>query len=136
MPKWVAEGFAAYQKRLIKPWQLDLIEFPGRGTKAQEAAFISAKIQPQDFCVVLDVLGVSLTTPVLAKKMEAWQGLGKEIIFIIGGADGLDEILLKRADFTWSLSQLTFPHQLVKVMLAEQIYRAVSILQNHPYHRN
>lgn len=136
MPKWVAEGFATYQKRLIKPWQLDLLELPARETKAQEALLILAKVQSQDFCVVLDVLGQGLTTPALAKKMETWQGLGKEIIFIIGGADGLDETILQRADFTWSLSQLTFPHQLVKIMLAEQLYRAVSILQNHPYHRS
>lgn len=134
MPAWVAEGFYDYQKRLTKPWGLDLIELPSR-TKALDAKLILEKLVPQDFCVALDVKGQGLSTEALSKKLEAWQGLGKGLSFVIGGADGLDETILERADFVWSLSQLTFPHQLVKVLLAEQLYRAVMILQGHPYHR-
>ena len=126
MPAWIAEGFGDYQKRLIKPWNLELVELSSAS---------KMKLLPQDFCVALDVKGKSLSTENLAQKLESWQGLGKEVCFIIGGADGLDESVLKRADFVWSLSALTFPHQLVKVILAEQIYRAVMILQGHPYHR-
>lgn len=135
MPKWVAEGFAEYQKRLAKPWNLDLLELPARASKAEEAELILAKLQPQDFCIALEVGGQTLTTLDLAKKLEVWQGLGKGLVFVIGGADGLDEALLQRANFKWSLSPLTFPHQLVKVILSEQLYRAVMILQGHPYHR-
>ncbi len=133
MPSWIAEGFYDYQKRLAKPWNLELIELPSR-TKKEEGRLILEKIAPQDFCIALDVKGKSLATEELAKKLESWVE-AKEICFIIGGADGLDESVLARANYTWSLSALTFPHQLVKVMLAEQLYRAVSILNGHPYHR-
>lgn len=144
MPKWINEGFADYQKRLTKPWNLDLIEIPSKAylddypadkIKAMEAVRIQEKLSPTDFCIALDIRGKSLTTEKLAENLLLWQGLNKPIVFMIGGREGLDESLLKRADFSWSLSSLTFPHQLVKVILAEQLYRAVSIMNGHPYHR-
>lgn len=135
MPAWVAEGFKDYQKRLIKPWQLNLIELPPQKSKLAEAALILAKVDPHDFCVALDVLGQALSTEALSQKLPLWQQEARHITFLIGGHEGLDVSCLKRAHFSWSLSDLTFPHQLVKVLLAEQLYRAVSILNGHPYHR-
>jgi len=137
MPAWIAEGFTDYQKRLSKPWSLELIELPGK-TKVQEGRLILEKLPAQAFCVALDVKGQTLSTEALAQKLELWQldMESKEICFVIGGADGLDETVLKRANFIWSLSALTFPHQLVKVILAEQLYRGVSVLNKHPYHRS
>ncbi len=136
MPAWVSEGFQAYQKRLTKPWQLDLLELTPQKNKLEEAALILAKVDVHDFCVALDVLGKPLSTEALSQKLPAWQQAGKHITFLIGGHEGLDASCIKRANFSWSLSNLTFPHQLVKVMLAEQLYRAVSILNGHPYHRS
>lgn len=137
MPGWIAEGFTDYQKRLSKPWSLELIELPGK-TTAQEGRLILEKLPTQAFCVALDVKGQTLSTEALAQKLEQWQldMDSKDICFVIGGAEGLDKSVLKRANFVWSLSTLTFPHQLVKVILAEQLYRGVSILNGHPYHRS
>ncbi len=111
-----------------------MIELPLRH-KTEEGRLILEKVAPQEFCVALAVEGTALSTPMLAKKLESWQCMGKGLTFIIGGTEGLDEAVLTRAAFHWSLSPLTFPHQLVKVLLAEQLYRAVSLLQGHPYHR-
>lgn len=144
MPKWIEEGFIDYQKRLTKPWNLELIEIPSKAyldeyppekIKAIEAEWILQKLNPGDFCVALDVQGKSLSTEKLAESLQNWQSLGKNLVFVIGGREGLDECILERADCKWSLSALTFPHQLVKVILAEQLYRAVSIINHHPYHR-
>ncbi len=102
----------------------------------EEAALILAKVDSHDFCVALDVVGKPLSTEALSQKLPTWQQAGKHITFLIGGHEGLDALCIKRANFAWSLSLLTFPHQLVKVLLAEQLYRAVSILNGHPYHRS
>lgn len=136
MPAWIAEGFKDYQKRLMKPWQLDLIELPPQKNKMQEAALLLEKVDPQDFCVALDVQGRTLSTEALAEKLPLWQQEGRHLVFLIGGPTGMDEACFKRAQFSWSLSPLTFPHQLVKVLLAEQLYRGISILNGHPYHRS
>lgn len=144
MPKWIAEGFADYQKRLTKPWNLELVEIPSKAyldeypaekIKAIEAGWILEKLTQQDFCIALEVKGKSLTTETLAESLQTWQATGKNLVYIIGGREGLDTRVLERAEFKWSLSPLTFPHQLVKVLLSEQLYRAVSILSGHPYHR-
>ena len=144
MPKWIEMGFTDYQKRLVKPFQLELIEIPSKSfcddwpaakIKAFEAELILAKVQPQDYCIALDVKGEMLSTEDLAQKIPHWQGHSPNIAFLIGGREGLDAECLARAQFKWSLSRLTFPHQMVKILLAEQLYRAVSIINHHPYHR-
>ena len=101
----------------------------------QESKRILSQIDASDHVVALDVIGKSWSTPELAEHLASWQQLGSDISLVIGGPDGLDPACLQRANQRWSLSALTLPHPLVRVMLAEQLYRAWTILQNHPYHR-
>jgi 23S rRNA (pseudouridine1915-N3)-methyltransferase len=89
----------------------------------------------KDFLVACDERGQEITTLQLAEKLQNWQSLGRDVSIVIGGADGLDAGLKAHADFQWSLSKLTLPHAFVRVLLCEQLYRAHSITQNHPYHR-
>lgn len=144
MPKWVALGFQEYATRFSSPYKLTHHEIPlkHRGNNAdiaaaklQEAAQIKKYLKPTDFTVALDEKGTSLSTIALASKLEHWQTLSSQINFIIGGPDGLDKGLTDQAQFCWSLSDLTFPHPLVRVILVEQLYRAISVIKNHPYHR-
>jgi len=102
---------------------------------ADESDRLLAKVTPRDHVVALNVTGRSLSTEALAARMEAWRMIGADVVFLVGGADGLDSTCLTRADEQLSLSALTFPHGLVRVMLAEQIYRAWTLLAGHPYHR-
>lgn len=145
MPKWISLGFLEYQKRLGKPFQLELIELPSKSfcdswpadkIKGFEAELILDKIPPQEYCIALDVQGSMLSTEALSQKIPIWQSQSLNLHFIIGGREGLADSCLKRADFKWSLSALTFPHQMVKLILAEQLYRAVSLINQHPYHRS
>jgi 23S rRNA (pseudouridine1915-N3)-methyltransferase len=99
-----------------------------------EAKRIAAALPPRCFKVVLDQRGRSCTTEALASHLAGWQSRG-DVAFVIGGADGLAERIVREADFTWSLSELTLPHALVRVILAEQLYRAVSLRRGLPYHR-
>ena len=135
MPQWIREGFEEYQKRLAQPWKLELIELQPDKNKVLEGKAILAKVQTQDCCIALDPKGKEVSTETLAQKLTQWRQNHTTICFLIGGADGLDQACLERAQASLSLSQLTFPHQLVKVIMAEQLYRAVSILNHHPYHR-
>ncbi len=136
MPLWIRQGFEEYQKRLVQPWKLDLIELQPEKNKALEGKAILGKLQAQDCCVALDPKGQAFSTEALAEKLTHWKREHPTIAFLIGGADGLDQACLQRANYVGSLSALTFPHQLVKVIMAEQLYRAVSILNHHPYHRS
>jgi 23S rRNA (pseudouridine1915-N3)-methyltransferase len=110
---------------------------PGLRARAQadEKARILAVIPTGSVKIALDERGKSLTTVQFSKHLETWMGGGREVYFIVGGADGLDEELRRSADLVLSLSSLTLPHALVRVVLAEQLYRAASIIRNHPYHR-
>ena len=144
MPDWVQEGFSTYQERFAKPCTLALQEIPlEKRTKSSDIALLKLKeaehikklLKPSDFVVALDEKARQFSTIELAKQIETWQHLGKNICFIIGGPDGLDKSMLETADLCWSLSPLTFPHPLVRVILAEQLYRAISVTKNHPYHR-
>lgn len=99
-----------------------------------ESAQILEKIMSNDFVVLLDERGKQLSSDALAVQYEVWQQLGKRLVFIIGGAHGVDGPLFQRADFVWSLSKHVFPHQIVRLLLAEQLYRAQMIQRNHPYH--
>jgi len=144
MPGWVLEGFQEYAKRLPRELTLELVEIPlGPRHKshdsaraiARESELLLAQIDKRDYVVALDVLGKAWDTPQLSTQLANWQMQGDNIALLIGGPDGLSRECLARAQQRWSLSALTLPHPLVRIVLAEQIYRAWTILQNHPYHK-
>ena len=144
MPSWVNEGVKEYSKRLPKELSLELHELPlaARSKNAdiqrliqKESDAMLAHIQPQDHVVALEVNGASWSTEKLASNLEAWQMQGQHVVLLVGGPDGLGEACRQRANQLWSLSALTFPHPIVRVILAEQLYRAWTVTQHHPYHR-
>lgn len=141
MPGWVASGVDEYLRRLPAGWRLRIVEHAqARGDTAAlrtaaDAAALLGSIEPRDHVVALDERGKQHHTAGFAQRLEAWQALGKPLVFVIGGADGLDESVRARADERLALSALTFPHPLVRVILIEQLYRAWSFNANHPYHR-
>lgn len=143
-PAWVEDGSQEYFKRLKGQLDLKLIDLPlGKRSKntdikktiAAEGDAMLNVIQNKDVVIALEVTGKAWSTGQLAKNLSHWQMQGDNITLLIGGPDGLDPRCAARADQSWSLSNLTLPHPLVKVILAEQLYRAWSILNNHPYHR-
>lgn len=143
MPDWVAAGVREYAGRL--PGNLlQLVELPlGTRTKAgdprraqaEESQRLLKAIPDGARVVALDPRGRSFSTEALAGKLDGWLQEGRDVAFLIGGPEGLSDECLARSDERWSLSALTFPHMLVRVILAEQLYRAWTILRNHPYHR-
>ncbi len=144
MPAWVEQGYAEYAKRLPADCALELVEIaPGHRAKntskekamQQEADALRKAIRPQDFVVALDVKGQPWSTEQLAQQLDGWRMQGGDVALLIGGPDGMTPELLSLARQRWSLSALTLPHPLVRVLLAEQLYRAWSILQGHPYHK-
>ncbi len=144
MPAWVETGFADYSKRLPAEFSLSVIEVPlakrGKGMDVEQAIrkesdALLSRIKPQDFVVALEVEGRSLSTEALATRLDAIRHEGRQLALLVGGPDGLGEACLQRANEKWSLSALTLPHPLVRILLAEQVYRAWSILNAHPYHR-
>lgn len=145
MPAWVTAGFDEYARRMPREMPLQLKELkPAQrsntaGDMARwlqiEAGRIDAAAPAGVLRVVLDEHGRMFATRILAKHLERWRGDGRDVAFIIGGADGLAPALKTGADLLWSLSPLTLPHGLVRVVLAEQLYRAASMLAGHPYHR-
>jgi len=144
MPGWVEQGFNEYSKRLPREWKFSCTELAlAKRTKTsntdqlkkREGEQMLGALQASDHVVALDVLGKSLSTPDLSEKLTQWQMLGKDVAILVGGPDGLDDACLRRADEKISLSKLTLPHPLVRVMLAEQLYRAWTITQNHSYHK-
>lgn len=143
-PAWVASGYGEYAKRMPPEARIELIEVkpePREGGKtprqmmAAEAKRILAALPQGAKVVALDERGKDATTKDLAARIKAWQQDGDDIAFIIGGADGLAEEVKARASLLLRLSSLTLPHALVRVILAEALYRAVSLNQGHPYHR-
>ena len=143
MPSWVETGFEEYRKRMPAELKLDLIEIPlsskGKGSSNQsketQGQAILKIVNKQDRVIALDVLGKSMSTETLATQLANWQMNGQDICLLIGGPDGLSTDCLERADMKWSLSDLTLPHPLVRILLMEQLYRAWTINKNHPYHR-
>ena len=144
LPMWVNTAFAEYAKRLSQEITLQLIEVKPEkrtGIKNKERILdaeyqrIKAAIPSGCRLVVLDECGKQWSTVFLADVIENWMQEGGDTVFVIGGADGLHEALKSSAHTTFSLSSLTFPHGLVRVILAEQLYRAISLIKNHPYHR-
>ncbi|MYL24232.1 23S rRNA (pseudouridine(1915)-N(3))-methyltransferase RlmH [Vreelandella massiliensis] len=144
MPAWVEEGVETYRKRLPRDFSLEIEEIAlgQRGknadvakARAQEAERIRHKLKGDEHIVALEVKGKPWSTEALAQEADQWRMLGKDIVLLVGGPDGLDPSLTAQADNAWSLSPLTLPHPLVRIMLAEQLYRAWTLLVGHPYHR-
>ncbi len=144
MPRWVTEATEAYAKRFGREIQFTLKEIKpekrgagvnaAQGMAAEEARLLAA-IPPQSFLVVLDERGQAPTSVQLAGHLQQWLRDGEHVCFIIGGADGLTDTVKNQARLLLRLSSLTLPHGMVRVLLTEQLYRAASILNNHPYHR-
>ena len=144
MPQWVQLGVAEYQKRIANELGFKVIEVPMmRRGKSQSVAqcvekeglALLQRVQPADFVVSLDVTGTVIDTATLARRIEALRLESLNLSLLVGGPDGLSEQCQRRANESWSLSALTLPHPLVRVLVAEQFYRANSILKGHPYHR-
>lgn len=148
MPPWVSAGFDEYTRRMPREMPIELIEIrperrPAKAASpremakmlAAEGARIRATIPPACGVVALDERGKSFTTSQFARLLEAWRRDGRDVAFVIGSADGLDPKLKQSAGLLLSLSPLTLPHQLVRILLAEQLYRGAAVLHNHPYHR-
>jgi 23S rRNA (pseudouridine1915-N3)-methyltransferase len=148
VPAWVSMGFEDYARRMPRDTPLQLVEIrpeprgAGATTPAQidrilklEAQRLRSALPAGATCVALDEQGRTVSTAELARLLEGWRREGNDVAFLIGSADGLDVQLKKSARLMLSLSAMTLPHQLVRVLLAEQLYRAASLLQGHPYHR-
>ncbi|MGY1410225.1 MULTISPECIES: 23S rRNA (pseudouridine(1915)-N(3))-methyltransferase RlmH [unclassified Luteimonas] len=143
-PAWVADGFGEYRKRLSHWLPLELVEVePGLRGKGrdparamqEEGARVLAAVPRNTQVVVLDGGGKAWSSEELAQRLEHWRGQGRDLAFLVGGPEGHASGVLKRADESWSLGPLTLPHMLVRLLLAEQLYRAAALLANHPYHR-
>jgi 23S rRNA (pseudouridine1915-N3)-methyltransferase len=134
MPEWVRQAYDDYTGRMRSSMRIDLEELPVGKSKTEEEKRFLERVG-DDYLVALDEHGKSLTTVELAKWLSQRQQDGRNLAFVIGGPDGLGPEILRKAALRWSLSALTFPHAMVRVILAEQLYRAHSVLQNHPYHR-
>jgi 23S rRNA (pseudouridine1915-N3)-methyltransferase len=146
MPDWVDAAFNDYWRRMRALWKLELIELPlasrresagaTQVARSAEGQRLLSLVSPRDFIVALDEHGAQKSTVELSLWLEQRRGSGKDLAFIVGGPDGLADEVLARAHLRWSLSRLTLPHGLVRVLLAEQIYRATTVLSGHPYHRD
>lgn len=144
MPAWVSAGFDEYARRLPRQCRLELQEIPlghrGKSASAQNAIATEgqrmlAAIPPADTAIALEVTGKAWSTETLSAHMQGWLANGSDLCLLVGGPDGLAPECRARATQQWSLSALTLPHGLVRVIVAEQIYRAWSLLHGHPYHR-
>ena len=143
-PAWVAEGFAEYQKRLSHGLPLELIEVApgvrGKGRDAQRAIAdegerVLAALPRNCWVVTLDGRGKAWSSEDLATRLEHWRGQGRDLAFLIGGPEGHSPEVSAIADEKWSIGPLTLPHMLVRLLVAEQLYRAAALLANHPYPR-
>lgn len=136
---WVTEGLDRYTKRLRKPYDLawKLLPHSAKAHDAardEESAKILQSLQPHQHVILLDERGTNISSPKLAAHLQQQFDASRGVVVIIGGAYGVNAELQARADFTWSLSKLVFPHQLVRLILAEQVYRAQEISSGKPYH--
>jgi 23S rRNA (pseudouridine1915-N3)-methyltransferase len=146
LPDWINAGFNEYARRMPRASPIELCEIKpapraGSGEKSiqdwlsAEHARVRAALPARAFVAVLDERGESCTTAGLARRIQRWRETGGDVVFVIGGADGTAQALKDEADLLLSLSPLTLPHGLCRIVMAEQLYRAVSLLANHPYHR-
>ncbi|WP_275287585.1 23S rRNA (pseudouridine(1915)-N(3))-methyltransferase RlmH [Halomonas elongata] len=144
MPDWVTRGVEEYRKRLPRDFALEIEEIsPGargknadtRRAMALEAERLRARLKGDEHRVALEVGGKAWSTEQLAEQTERWRFEGRDVALLVGGPEGLDPSLSAQADQRWSLSPLTLPHPLVRILLAEQLYRAWTLMVGHPYHR-
>lgn len=144
MPAWVTQGYQEFSRRLPPECRLSLVEIPagrrGKGADidriiAREGEQMLAAIPRDAHVIALDVRGNPWSTEDLADTLGGWMQQGRDVALLVGGADGLAPDCLARADVSWSLSALTLPHALVRIVVAEQIYRAWTVMRGHPYHR-
>ncbi|MCM2971248.1 23S rRNA (pseudouridine(1915)-N(3))-methyltransferase RlmH [Larsenimonas suaedae] len=144
MPGWVEQGVSEYVKRMPREMPVEFVEIaPGTRSKnsvtdkaiAQEGDRMLSKLREQDLVVTLEVTGRAWSTETLSDRLGEWRQEGRDVALMVGGPDGLDPRISARAEQRWSLSALTLPHPLVRIVLAEQLYRAWSLLAGHPYHR-
>lgn len=144
MPRWVEQGYAEYAKRMPADLPLELVEIPlaTRGKNADVARLMRregeqmlAAVQPADRVVTLEVGGKAWSTEALAEQLDSWRLEARTVNLMVGGPEGLPAEVTARSDQRWSLSPLTLPHPLVRILLAEQLYRAWTILNRHPYHK-
>lgn len=144
MPGWVEDGYREYSRRLGADIKLELIEIPlGKRSKGsdihrlqeKEAVQMLAAAGSGDLVVTMEIMGKAWSTEQLATNMGSWLHSGRNVSLLVGGPEGLHSSCLSKADLRWSLSPLTLPHPLVRVVVAEQVYRAWSILHHHPYHK-
>lgn len=143
-PAWVVEGCTEYEKRLPRAWQFQLVEIKPEArtsgvttqrVQSGEAVRIRNAIPKGAVVVALDERGESWSTERFASQIEGWQGSGRDLVFVIGGADGLDPDFRDQADHRMSLSSMVMPHGLARVVVVEQLYRAATVLNGHPYHK-
>ena len=144
MPGWVTDACQEYAKRLQGSFQVKLLELPlakrsknsdtAKAIRDESSALLQA-IPAGDKVIALDLRGKHWSTPDLANKIANWQMAGDHVSFLIGGPDGFDDRCINTAQECWALSKLTLPHPVVRIVLYEQLYRAWSILNHHPYHR-
>lgn len=143
MPDWVEYACAEYLKRMPRELDTRLVEIkPDKRAAGKNSAVVQEaeakrilEVVGRDYLVALDERGQAVTTLQLADKLRGWQNLGRDISLVIGGADGLHDSVKAHADWLFSLSALTLPHGMVRVLLTEQLYRAHTVLSGHPYHR-
>jgi len=143
MPSWVETACIEYTKRMPRELSVEIIDIKpekrAAGNSTENIQLIEAKrileAIGKDYCIALDERGSEVTTLQLSDKLKDWQLSGRDVALIIGGADGLHSTVKQKADWLWGLSKLTLPHAMVRVILTEQLYRAHSVINNHPYHR-
>lgn len=144
MPGWVSQGYEEFARRMPPECRLKLIEIsPAKRTKAadinrllkREGERMLEALPKNALVVALEVAGRQWRTEELAQQLEDWMHAGRDIALLLGGPEGLAPACLQQADLRWSLSPLTFPHPLVRIIVAEQLYRAITILKHHPYHK-
>ena len=143
-PNWVDDAFAMYQERLPREWrfQLDVLptsrrskNTPADRARDDEGRRLLDRLGRDEQLILLDERGRSLTSRGLGNRLGDWLAAGSDLAFVIGGPDGVSKAVRERAAFTWSLSKLTLPHGLARVLLIEQLYRAHTLSTGHPYHR-
>lgn len=144
-PSWVDEAFDKYTERFPREWKFRLDVIPtvrrnkndkSRQAMEAEGELILAKLSATEQVILLDERGKQLSSKSLATRLSEWQTDGRDLCFIIGGPDGVSDVVRQRADRLWSLSELTLPHGMARALLAEQLYRAWSLQTGHPYHRS
>jgi len=145
MPSWVTTGYTEYARRLPRECSLQLVEIPvskrrkslpAARAMQEEGQLMLAAIPAGCLVVALDVTGRAWSTEVLAERIHDWMAGGRDVALLVGGPDGLAPECLAQSELIWSLSSLTYPHALVRIIVAEQLYRAWSINAGHPYHRS